>query len=147
MASLPQGIYEALLDEELSSILKRYPELSFIKWSGLRLLMPAFEEIAGRGGRVRIITTSYMGASDAEAVEWLAGFPNFAIRVFYDTNPPDPSAEGNFSARAIWHPRPSAFICGREFNLRCRKPLSKIASRARHGESIVSGIEWIVPLR
>jgi len=27
VASLPQGIYEVLLDEELSSILQRYPEL------------------------------------------------------------------------------------------------------------------------
>ena len=25
---------------------------------------------------------------------------------------PDPSAEGNFSPRTIWHPRPFAFICG-----------------------------------
>ena len=27
MTSLPQGIYEALLDEELNSILQRHPEL------------------------------------------------------------------------------------------------------------------------
>jgi superfamily II DNA or RNA helicase/HKD family nuclease len=59
--------------------------VSFIKWSGLRLLMPAFEEISGRGGKVRIITTSYMGASDAEAVEWLGRLPNASIRVSYDT--------------------------------------------------------------
>ena len=25
---------------------------------------------------------------------------------------PDPSAAGNFSARAIWHPRPSVLDCG-----------------------------------
>ena len=25
---------------------------------------------------------------------------------------PDPSAEGNFSTRAIWHPRPSVLNCG-----------------------------------
>jgi HKD family nuclease len=37
--------------------------------AGLRLLMPAMEELTSRGGKVRIITTSYMGASDAEAVE------------------------------------------------------------------------------
>lgn len=59
--------------------------VSFIKWSGLRLLMSAFEELTTRGGRVRIITTSYMGASDAEAVEWLAKLPNVSVRVSYDT--------------------------------------------------------------
>lgn len=59
--------------------------VSFIKWSGLRLLMPAFEEIAARGAKIRVITTSYMGASDSEAVEWLARLPNVAVRVSYDT--------------------------------------------------------------
>ncbi len=59
--------------------------VSFIKWSGLRLLMPAFEELVARGGKVRIITTSYMGASDSEAVEWLATLPNASVRVSYDT--------------------------------------------------------------
>ena len=59
--------------------------VAFIKWSGLRLLMSVFEELTARGGRVRIITTSYMGASDAEAVEWLAKLPNVSIRVSYDT--------------------------------------------------------------
>ena len=46
--------------------------VSFIKWSGLRLLMPAFEDLRDRHVPVRLITTSYMGASDAPAVEWLA---------------------------------------------------------------------------
>jgi HKD family nuclease len=33
--------------------------ISFKKWSGLRLLISTFEELAGRGGRLRVITTSY----------------------------------------------------------------------------------------
>jgi hypothetical protein len=32
---------------------------------------------------VRVITTSYMGASDAPAVEWLAGIPNVKVHVSY----------------------------------------------------------------
>ena len=32
--------------------------VSFIKWSGLRLLIPAFEELVRRKVPVRIITTS-----------------------------------------------------------------------------------------
>lgn len=59
--------------------------VSFIKWSGLRLLRPAFESMAKSGSRVRIISTSYMGASDPEALEWLASQPNIDVRLSYDT--------------------------------------------------------------
>jgi HKD family nuclease len=59
--------------------------VSFIKWSGLRLLMPALEDLRDRQVPVRLITTSYMGASDAPAVEWLAQLPNVKVRVSYDT--------------------------------------------------------------
>ena len=59
--------------------------ISCIKWSGLRLPIPAFEELRGRRIPVRVITTSYMGASDPPAVEWLARLPNVKVRVSYDT--------------------------------------------------------------
>ena len=35
--------------------------VSFIKWAGLRLLMPGFEDLLKRGVMVRVITTSYLG--------------------------------------------------------------------------------------
>ncbi|MBB3190563.1 DUF3427 domain-containing protein [Halomonas cerina] len=59
--------------------------VSFIKWSGLRLLMPAFERLAERRIPVRLISTSYMGASDPTALEWLTRQPNVTVRVSYDT--------------------------------------------------------------
>ncbi|MBN2808622.1 MAG: DUF3427 domain-containing protein [Deltaproteobacteria bacterium] len=59
--------------------------ISFIKWSGLRLLMPAFERLAQDDIPVRIISTSYMGASDPAALEWLAKQDNIRVRVSYDT--------------------------------------------------------------
>ena len=59
--------------------------VSFIKWSGLRLLMPAFENLRNSGIPVRILSTSYMGASDPTALEWLAKQPNINVRVSYDT--------------------------------------------------------------
>lgn len=74
------------LFEEMRSADRVDVLISFIKWSGLRLLMPAFEDLRDRRIPVRIITTSYMGASDAPAVEWLANLPNVEVRVSYDTN-------------------------------------------------------------
>jgi superfamily II DNA or RNA helicase/HKD family nuclease len=59
--------------------------ISFIKWSGLRLLIPAFEQLRDRQVPVRILSTSYMGASDPAALEWLAGQPNIEVRLSYDT--------------------------------------------------------------
>ena len=59
--------------------------ISFIKWSGLRLLIPAFERLAKENIPVRIISTSYMGASDPAALEWLSNQHNIEIRVSYDT--------------------------------------------------------------
>ncbi len=59
--------------------------VSFIKWSGLRLLSSALQELSDRGVPIRLITTSYMGASDARAVEWIAGLATAEVRVSYDT--------------------------------------------------------------
>lgn len=59
--------------------------VSFIKWSGLRLLVPSFERLAERGIPIRILSTSYMGASDPVALEWLSKLPNVDVRLSYDT--------------------------------------------------------------
>jgi superfamily II DNA or RNA helicase len=59
--------------------------VSFIKWSGLRLLIPALEQLSVRQVPVRILSTSYMGASDPAAIEWLACQSNIQVRLSYDT--------------------------------------------------------------
>ncbi|MDH5517787.1 MAG: phospholipase D-like domain-containing protein [Gammaproteobacteria bacterium] len=64
--------------------------VSFIKFAGIVPLLPALREFTQTPSedgspRLRIATTSYMGATDLKAISELLGLPNTEIRVSYDT--------------------------------------------------------------
>ncbi len=133
MSSLFTGSREEpQLESELRTEMKSADQVdilvSFIKWSGLRLLQPAFENLVDRKIPVRIITTSYMGASDPEAIEWLAKKQGIQVKVSYDTE------RTRLHAKAYHFVRKSGFST------------AYIGSANMSGAAMTSGLEWTVKI-
>ena len=98
--------------------------VSFIKWSGLRLLMPAFEDLRERQCRCDSSPPPRWGPLDAPAVEWLARLSNVKVRVSYDIE------RTRLHAKAYHFKRDSGFST------------AYIGSANMSHAAITSGLEW-----
>jgi len=59
--------------------------VSFIKFKGIIILERELEEFTKRGGQLRVITTTYMGASDYRAIQLLSKLENTQVKISYNT--------------------------------------------------------------
>ena len=89
----------ASIDPSLSSLLKQELQsadrvdilCAFVKWSGIRLIENELRSFCSTHDKepepaLRVITTTYMGATDERAVTALTNLPSTGVRVSYDTH-------------------------------------------------------------
>ena len=72
------------LQKEIASADEIRLMVSFIKKRGLALLLPQLKEFTNKGGKLKVITTTYMQATDFEAIKQLAALKNTEIKITYD---------------------------------------------------------------
>ncbi|MFJ5694765.1 DUF3427 domain-containing protein [Arthrobacter sp. NPDC093125] len=58
---------------------------AFVRWTGLRLLEPAFEQLKERGAKLRVITTTYIGATERRAIDELVNRYGAEVKISYET--------------------------------------------------------------
>lgn len=76
---------ESELKKEILSSDEIWWLVSFIKWTGIRIFADELKAFAKNGKKLKVITTSYMGATDQKAINFIGSLPNTEIKLSYNT--------------------------------------------------------------
>jgi superfamily II DNA or RNA helicase len=115
---------ESELKKEILSSNKIDLLVSFIKFKGIIILERELTEFTKRGGQLRVITTTYMGASDYKAIQLLSNLPNTEIKISYN------SGNERLHAKAYLFKRDTGFHTG------------YIGSSNFSRSALTDGLEW-----
>lgn len=77
---------ESELKKEILSSNKINLLVSFIKFKGIIILEKELREFTERGGKLKVITTTYIGATDYKAIQLLSKLPNTEVKISYNTS-------------------------------------------------------------
>ena len=101
---------------------------AFVKWHGLRLLEQELRRLRDRGARFRVITTTYMGATERMALDRLVREFNAEIKIQYDAQ------------RTRLHAKAWFFRRDTEFDT------AYVGSSNLSRAALLDGVEWNVRL-
>lgn len=131
-ALLTNSVGEPSLGSELRAELETADSvdllIAFVKWYGLRLLEPQLERLRSRGKPLRVITTTYMGATERHALDRLVNDFGAEVRIQYD------------ALRTRLHAK--AWLFARDTGFDTAYVGSSNLSRA----ALLDGVEWNVRL-
>lgn len=101
---------------------------AFVKWYGLRVLEPQLSRLRDRGAPLRVITTTYVGATERLALERLISDFGAEVKIQYDT------------ARTRLHAKAWLFRRNTGFDT------AYVGSSNLSSSALLEGVEWNVRL-
>lgn len=101
---------------------------AFVRWYGLRLVEPELKRLRERGARLRVITTTYTGSTEREALDRLVRDFGAQVKVQYDAQ------------RTRLHAKAWMFRRNTEFDT------AYVGSSNLTRTAMVEGVEWNVRL-